>query len=109
MKDAVFIDAARDEVPAFPDDVRREAGYQIFRLQNGEEPTDWKPMPSVGQGVREIRIHEAGEFRIIYVAKFEEAIYVLHGFQKKSQRTPKSNIELARKRYRALIATRKQS
>ena len=74
----------------------REAGYQIDRIQNGLLPDDFKPMPSVGSAVAEIRLwEEAGTFRVIYVAKFENAVYVLHCFQKKTQKTSKKDIDLA--------------
>ena len=82
---------------------RREAGYQLDRVQRDLAPDDWKPMPLVGAGVREIRIRDAnGAFRVIHVAKFAEAIYVLHCFQKKSQKTAKGDIERAANRYREL-------
>ena len=93
-----------DELRSFPEGARREAGYQIDRVQHNYEPDDWKPMPSVGKGVREIRIWEAaGTFRVIYVAKLEDAVYVLHCFQKKTQKTAASDIELARNRYKDLM------
>lgn len=83
---------------------RREAGYQLDRVQHGREPDDWKPMNTVGQGVKEIRIRdEAGIFRVIYVAKFADAVYVLHCFQKKTPKTSKTDLDLATKRYRELV------
>lgn len=79
------------------------AGFQIDQVQQGHDPDDWKPMSSIGQGVREIRIRDkAGAFRIIYIAKVAEAVYVLHCFQKKTQKTAKSDLDLARKRYQDL-------
>ncbi len=81
---------------------------QLARVQDGLEPDGWKPMPSVGLGVNEIRVREGGAFRLIYVAKFPEAIYVLHAFQKKTRKTSKADIELARRRYRAMLNERKQ-
>ncbi len=77
-------------------------GYQLERVQDEREPADWKPMPSVGAGVNEIRARIGGAYRVIYVAKFQEAIYVLHAFQKKSSKTARRDIELARDRFRAL-------
>ena len=81
---------------------RREAGHQLDQVQRGRDPDDWKAMPTIGAGVREVRIHDAdGAFRVIYVAKFEAAIYVLHCFQKKSQRgaeTPRAELSLIEKR-----------
>jgi phage-related protein len=93
-----------DDLRAFPAAARRTAGYQIDRVQHGLEPDDWKPMSSIGQGVREIRIREAGgAFRVIYVAKFSDVVFVLHCFQKKSQRTSKTDIDLAAQRFRQLL------
>ena len=87
----------------FPDKVRREAGYQLGRIENNLEPSAWKPMEAVGAGVREIRVRdESGAFRVLYVAKFAKAIYVLHCFQKKTQKTSKIDLELAAKRYREI-------
>lgn len=88
----------------FPDDARRIAGYQLYRLQCGLQPNDWKPMPSVGSGVQEIRIHTRREHRIIYLAKFEDAIYILHAFEKKSQKTTMSDLKIAKKRLVALMS-----
>jgi phage-related protein len=88
---------------AFPIPVRREAGYQLDQVQNGKNPFDWKPMETIGQGVKEIRIRDANNaYRVLYVAKFEEAIFVLHCFSKKSQKTGKPDLELAARRYREL-------
>ena len=92
----------------FPASARREAGHELYLLQEGQEPSDWKPMKSVGLGVAEIRIHdEAGAFRVIYVAKFAEAVYVLHCFEKKSQKTRAADIAVAASRYRSVLATRR--
>jgi phage-related protein len=90
----------------FPREAMREAGHQLERVQDGREPKDWKPMPSVGPGVHELRIRARGAFRVIYVAKWAEAIYVLHAFQKKSRSTALLDIELARSRFRNLVNTR---
>lgn len=82
---------------------KRDAGYQIDRVQRGLEPDDFKPMTSVGKSVYEIRVQEpSGAFRVIYIAKFEKSVYVLHCFQKKTQRTSKKDIELAKSRFRDL-------
>jgi phage-related protein len=83
-------------VREFPAMVKREAGYQLDRVQRGLDPTDWKPMKSVGKGVREIRIRHEGSYRVIYVASLEEKVYVLHAFRKKSQKTPKQDLDLAK-------------
>lgn len=83
---------------------RREAGHQLDQVQNGIEPDDWKPMPAIGPGVREIRVREvSGAFRVIYVAKFADAVYVLHCFQKKTQKTAQQDLDLAARRYRDLL------
>ena len=104
MKTVVFRGSSLDDLRSFPASAMREAGYQIDRIQNGQLPDDFKPMTSVGSAVAEIRIwDEAGTFRVIYIAKFENAIYVLHCFQKKSQKTSKKDIDLAAKRYKDLI------
>ena len=103
-KSVEFRGNALDDLRAFPVSARREAGYQINAVQHGKEPDDWKPMPTIGPGVREIRIRDAaGAFRVIYVAKFTDTIYVLHCFQKKTQRTSKIELDLAEKRYRDLV------
>jgi phage-related protein len=76
----------------------------IAVVQRGREPDDWKPMSTVGRGVREIRIRDAaGAFRVLYVAKFDDAVYVLHCFQKKTQKTSKADMNLAAQRYRDLL------
>ncbi len=103
-KQIVFRATSLDDLRAFPAASRRMAGFQLDRVQHGEEPNDWKPMASVGRGVREIRVRTAdGAFRVIYVASLGDAIYVLHCFQKKSQRTSKEDIALATRRYRQLV------
>ena len=100
----MFRGSALNDLRAFPEPVRREAGYQLDKVQNEQEPADWKPMGTVGKGVQEIRIRDtAGAFRVIYVAKFAEAVYVLHCFQKKTQKTSKADLDLAAKRYGDLV------
>ena len=106
MKPIVWAGDSRKRVGEFPDKARARAGFELWEVQQENEPSDWKPMPAVGPGVREIRVHADGEFRVIYVARFDEAEYVLHAFQKKTRRTPKPDIDLARNRYRALIRER---
>jgi len=106
-KPVEFRGNALDELRSFPIEARRDAGYQIDRVQHGYDPDDWKPMPSVGKGVREIRIREAaGAFRMIYLAKLEDAVHVLHCFQKKTGKTATSDIELARNRYKELMRSK---
>ena len=99
-----FRASALDDLRAFPAVARREAGHQIDRVQQGRDPDDWKPIATVGQGVREIRIRdEDGAFRVVYVARFADAVYVLHCFQKRTQKTSKANLDLAARRYRDLV------
>src|SRR2546426_3251916 len=105
MKPACFVGTAREDLAAFPESARRRAGYELFMVQVGREPADFRPMPRVGPGVYEIRIRdEAGAFRVIYVAKFERAVYVLHAFQKKTRKTAQADIELAAARYKSIGA-----
>ncbi len=82
------------------------AGFQLHLIQQGHDPDDWKPMQSIGANVREIRIHVAGEHRIIYLAKFEEGVYILHAFRKKTQQTAKKDLDIARARFREVIQHR---
>ena len=103
-KPVEFRGSALEDLRAFPEAARREAGYQLDQIQRGREPDDWKPMNAVGRGVREIRIRDtAGAFRVLYVAKFDDAVYVLHCFQKKAQKTSKADLNLATQRYRDLL------
>jgi phage-related protein len=103
-KPVEFRGSALLDLRTFPLSARREAGHQLDQVQNGRDPDDWKPMNTIGQGVREVRIRDSsGAFRIIYVAKFADAVYVLHCFQKKTQKTSKADLDLAEKRYRDLV------
>lgn len=108
MKPVVWLGSSRDEVRHFPAEARQEAGHQLDRVQRGAAPSDWAPMPTVGTGVREIRVHTEREYRVLYVARFAEAVYVLHAFAKKTQQTAKRDIELAADRYRRLLAQRRR-
>ncbi len=107
MKTIKFVDSSQDDIRNFPAEARRDTGFQLHFVQVGQEPSDWKPIKVVGSGAMEIRIHREGEWRIIYVAKFEKAIYVLHAFEKKTQRTRQSDIELAKARYKEVEAYEK--
>ena len=102
MKPLEFVGSSLDDLREFPAEARRAAGFELGFVQRGLDPSDWKSMNEVGAGVREIRIHVLGEWRVLYVAKFAEAVYVLHAFQKKTQKTRKEDVELARKRYRQI-------
>ena len=103
-----WLGSSLGDLRAFPEDARRDAGYQLGRVQQGFLPTDWKPMTTVGPGVIEIRIHTRVEHRVFYVAKFEEAVYVLHAFEKRTRQTPQPEIALAQKRLADLIRRRAQ-
>ncbi|EFC6288575.1 type II toxin-antitoxin system RelE/ParE family toxin [Shigella dysenteriae] len=107
-KKLAFLDTSLDDLRAFPESSRQEIGYQLDRIQQGLNPYDWKPFSTIGLGVREIRTRDAdGIYRVMYVAKFEEAVYVLHCFQKKTQTTSQSDIDLAKRRYKELVQVRK--
>ena len=107
-KEIRWIGSAYDDLLEFPDDARRQAGFQLGKVQAGLDPDDWKPFGDVGAGTREIRIRDAnGAFRVMYVTKFEEAVYVLHCFQKKTQATSRQDKSIAEARYRAVVNTRK--
>ena len=104
-----WVGSAYDDLLALPKDARKEAGFQLGKVQAGLEPADWKPFDDVGAGTREIRIREAtGIYRVMYVAKFEEAIYVLHCLQKKTQVSSKQDRTIAAARYRAVVNVRKE-
>ena len=102
-----WLGSSRSDLKAFPQDARRIAGFQLRRVQQGLEPNDWKPMPAVGPGVREIRIHTGLEHRVFYVAKFTEGVYVLHAFEKRTRKIPKRELELARDRFYTLVMKRR--
>ena len=102
-KEIRWIGSSYQNVLDFPQEVRKEAGHQLGKVQAGLEPDDWKPFGEAGAGIKEIRIWEkAGTYRVMYVAKFEEAIYVLHCFQKKTQATTKKDKDIVTTRYRAI-------
>lgn len=104
MKKIAFLGSSLDDLREFPSTARSEAGYQLDRVQHGLEPADFKPMPTIGKGVWEVKItDEAGQFRVIYIAKLKDAVYVLHCFQKKTQKTSAKDLELSSKRLRELL------
>jgi phage-related protein len=107
-KPVVWLGSSLDDMRAFADEPRRAAGYQLYRIQRGLLPDDWKPMSSVGGGVIEIRIHLGGAFRVFYVARYQEAVYVLHAFEKKSQKSWRAGLETARRRFAALLEYRRR-
>ena len=97
--------SSREDLKAFPEEARRQVGYQLEHVQEGADPDDWKPMSTVGAGVREIRVRESsGAFRCIYVATRPEGIYVLHCFQKKTQKISRQDLDLAQRRFKSIQA-----
>lgn len=103
MKGLVFLGSSLDDLRAMPVGIRHAIGVELMRVQFGSDPTDFKPIPGVGAGAYEIRVRDAnGAFRVIYVARFSDAIYVLHAFQKKTQKTTKGDLELAARRYKLI-------
>ena len=104
MKPIEFLGDSLDGIREFPSEAKRKAGHQLDRVQHGLDPDDWKPIKTIGPGVCELRIRDAtGAYRVIYLAKLERAVYVLHAFQKKTQKTSGSDIALANERYRQLL------
>jgi len=103
MRPVRFLGDSLQCLREFPEDARHDAGFQLEKVQRGEQADDFKPIPAVGRGVEEIRVaDESGAYRVVYVARHAEAVYVLHAFQKKTQATSKRDIETARKRFALL-------
>ena len=109
VKPLLWLGSSRADVRRFPDLARSRVGHELFQVQQGLAPSDWKPMTSVGAGVIELRIHTGEEFRVLCTARFEEAIYVLHAFEKRTRQTRRVDVALARKRLRDLIGSRRRS
>jgi phage-related protein len=108
IKPVRFLGDSLKRIREFPADVKQDCGYQIDKVQRGQQPDDFKPMPSVGQGVEEIRVwDDSGTYRVVYTARLADAVYVLHAFQKKTQRTPRRDIDIARARFDELKRERK--
>ena len=108
MKKIIFINKSLDNLKQFPLVERREAGHQLDMVQRGHNPIDYKPMASVGMGVKEIRIKDSdGIYRVMYVAKFEEAVYVLHAFKKKTQKTSAHDINAAKTAFKQMLEERR--
>lgn len=108
-KPIYWIGSSLEDLSNFPESVRRKAGFQLRAIQSGDPPSDFKAMPIIGLGVEEIRIRVEDAYRIFYVARFGEAIYVLHAFQKKTQKTSKLDIEIGQKRYQQMLKYRQSS
>ena len=107
MKPVTFLGDSLKRVREFPEDARQDTGYQLDRVQRGMQPDDFKPMPSIGKGVEEIRVRdETGAYRVVFTARLAEAVYVLHAFQKKTQATSKRDIDLAVERFKELMKGR---
>jgi phage-related protein len=104
LKPVEFLGDSLDQLRGFPLAVRRDAGFQLDRVEHGLEPDDWKPMTAIGSGVKEIRIRDvSGAYRVIYLAKLADAIYVLHCFQKKTQETSQQDMDIAKQRFKDLM------
>lgn len=100
MKPIQFLGDALERLREFPAEARQDAGHQLYQVQRGEQPDDFKPMPAIGKGVEEIRVwDETGAYRVIYTARRAEAVYVLHAFQKKTQATSKRDLDIAKARF----------
>ena len=107
-KPLLWVGSAHEDLRALSADVRRELGIDLRRVQQGDMPRDWKTMTSVGGGVVEIRVRVAGAYRLLYIAKFAEGIYVLHVFQKKSQKTSGIDLDVARTRLATVRRSRRE-
>ncbi len=104
MKPIRFLGDSLKVLRDFPKDARQNAGYELEKVQNGLAPDDFMPIPSIGRGVEEIRIWDgSGTYRVIYTARLEDAVYVLHAFQKKTQTTTQRDIETAKRRFDQLM------
>ena len=104
MKDIEFLGTSLEDVRSFPDDIKQDTGYQLHKVQIGDMPDNYKPMSIIGGSVVEIRLKDSnGIYRVIYTAKFADTVYVLHAFTKKTQKTPQSDIDLAKSRLKSLV------
>ena len=104
MKNIIFIGQSKNIIKSFPQAAKRNTGYQLDKIQNGKEPSDWKPVNTIGTGVREIRIKDKeGIYRVIYISKFKQSIYVLHAFKKKARKTSKHDIDVVKTAYKIML------
>jgi phage-related protein len=108
VKTLLWLGSSRYDLRHFPRNARQRAGYELYLVQCGLPASDWKSMPSIGAGVQEIRVHTELEHRVFYVAKFGEAVYVIHAFEKKSRKTAGYDLELAKSRFNELLRTRRR-
>jgi len=102
LKPLKFIGSSLSDLGGFPPEARRAAGFELWQVQSGLMPSDFKPMLNVGPGAYEIRVRVSGEWRVIYVARYADGVYVLHAFRKKTQKTRNEDIEIASRRYRQI-------
>ncbi len=109
IKKVIWLGGSYKRLLAFPPTARSRAGRQLNQVQQGRMPDDWKPMLNVGTGVIEIRIHTPHEYRVMYVAKYQEAVYVLHAFEKKTQQTSDKDLKVARAAYAEVKKMRKEN
>lgn len=103
MKTIEFCGNTLKIIRNFPTKARNEVGFQLDRVQRGLPPFDWKPMPTIGKSIKEIRINEKGQFRVIYLVTHRNAVFVLHAFRKKTRKTRKQDINLARSALKKLL------
>ena len=103
LREIEFCGRSVEVIRSFPVVARREIGYQLDRVQRGLDPIDWKPMPAIGKGVREIRVQSEGQYRVIYLVKFRNRVHVLHAFRKKERKTRKQDLEAARSALKDLL------
>lgn len=109
IKPLYWLGDSQELVREFAPEARARIGFELWEVQQGNEPADWKPVSCVGPGVNEIRVHAKGEYRVLYVARFADGVYVLHVFAKKTRKTPKRAIDLATMRYRDLTQAMKRA
>jgi phage-related protein len=103
MKRIQWLGTSLNAVREFPVEARSVIGKELRTVQAGDMPSDFKPMPTVGSGAYEIRVRAGNQYRVIYVAKFSNSVYVLHAFVKKTQKTAQTDLDLAQSRYAALL------
>lgn len=108
MRPVRWLGSSLADLRAFPEGARTRAGYELMRVQLGDDPTGWKPLSTVGPGVHEIRVRIDTTHRVSYLGTRNETVYVLHAFEKRTVRTPKRDIDLASSRLRVLSAEREE-
>ena len=108
-KPMYWIGSSLDDLKEFPADVKKHFGFELHAIQHGTEPAQWKPIPNWGTGVIELKYKDSsGAYRVVYVAKFRHAIYILHSFQKKTQQTAKPDVEIIKARYKEIALLEEQ-